>query len=434
MNRRLTAFLLTAMMTAAVASTLAQTPTPTPPRLTLKDAEAIAVGNHPQLRSAQYSAQAANEVTREVRSAYFPLAYGSLTGAASDDKSRITAGVLNNPVIYNRYANGLTVGQLITDFGRTQNLVGSAHLRAQAAGENVQATREDVLLAVDRAYYSALRAEAVLKVAQQTVDERQTVADQVTALAKSHLKSGLDVSFANVNLAQAKLLLVQAQNDVQSSFATLSAALGYSDQRTFQLVDEPLPTASIPGLVDLVNQAFRERPELLGQRYTEQASQKFARAERDLWFPSISAVATAGVTPTGQVPLAGHYAAAGVSVNIPVFNGHLFGARRAEANFRAEAEEQNLRDLEDQVARDVRVAWLNAHTAFQRVDLTQQLLDQANLALDLAQERYKLGLGSIVELSQAQLNQTQAQIEQASARYDYQAQLATLDYQVGILR
>ncbi|HEV2491683.1 MAG TPA: TolC family protein [Terriglobia bacterium] len=430
MNRRLTAFLLTAMTTAVGASTLAQTP----PQLTLKEAEAVAVRNHPQLRSAQYSALAANEITREVRSAYFPLAYGSLTGAASDDKSRITAGVLNNPVIYNRYANGLTVGQLITDFGRTQNLVGSAHFRAQAAQQNVEATREDVLLAVDRAYYGALRAQAVLRVAQQTVNERQTVVDQVTALAKSHLKSGLDVSFANVNLAQAKLLLVQAQNDVQSAFATLSAALGYSDQRTFDLVDEPLPTAPIPGLAGLVTEAFQQRPELLGQRDTEQASQKFARAERDLWFPSISAVATTGVTPTGQVPLAGHYAAAGVNVNIPVFNGHLFGARRAEANLRAEAEEQNLRNLEDQVARDVRVAWLEAHTAFQRVDLTQQLLDQANLALDLAQERYKLGLGSIVELSQAQLNQTQAQIEQASARYDYQAQLATLNYQVGILR
>jgi outer membrane protein len=430
MNRRLTAFLLAAMMAAVDASTLAQTP----PKLTLKEAEAVAVRNHPQLRSAQYSAQAANEVTREVRSTYFPLAYGSLTGAASDDKSRITAGVLNNPVIYNRYANGLTLGQLITDFGRTQNLVGSARFRAQAAQQNVEATREDVLLAVDRAYYSALRAQAVLRVAQQTVNERQTVVDQVTALAKSHLKSGLDLSFANVNLAQAKLLLVQAQNEVQSAFATLSAALGYSDQRTFDLVDEPLPSAPIPALPDLVNEAFQQRPELLGQRYTEQASQKFARAERDLWFPSISMVATAGVTPTGQVPLAGHYAAAGVNVNIPVFNGHLFGARRAEANFRAQAEAQNLRNLEDQVARDVRVAWLNAQTAFQRVDLTQQLLDQANLALDLAQERYKLGLGSIVELSQAQLNQTQAQIEQTSARYDCQAQLATLNYQVGILR
>ena len=120
-----------------------------------------------------------------------------------------------------------------------------------------------------------------------------------------------------------------------------------------------------------------------------------------------------------------------MNVNIPIFNGHLFSARRAQAEFKARSEEENLRDIQDHVARDVRLAWLNANTALQRVDLTNQLLQEATLALDLAQERYKLGLSSIIELSQAQLNQTQAQIEQSSAKYEYAYQIANLDYQVG---
>jgi outer membrane protein len=403
-----------------------------PQKLTLQDAEALALAHHPQIASIRYSALAADQGTREAKSAYYPFAYGSLTGAGADQPSRIAAGGLNNPIIFNREANGITVGQLVTDFGRTQNLVESSRLHAQAAAQDVQTSRLQVLLQVDRAYYDVIKAQAVLRVAEQTVKDRQLVADQVTALAKSKLKSGVDVSFADVNLAQAKLLLVQAQNDQQAGFAALSASLGYSDQRTFELADVPVPSAPPSQFSDLVTQAFKNRPELASQRYTQESAEKFAKAERDLWFPTISALVTAGVTPVHQAALGDNYAAAGLNVNIPIFEGHLFSARRAQAQFKARAEEENLRDLQDRVARDVRVAWLNANTGFQRLDLTSQYLQMANQALDLAQERYKLGLSSIVELSQAQLNQTQAEIEQVSAKYDYAFQIANLNFQIGV--
>jgi outer membrane protein len=397
----------------------------------LQEAESIALSNHPQIRAVSYSALAAEQVTREQRSAYYPFTFGSLTGAGAEHNSRLAAGYLNNPIIFNRYANGVTVGQLITDFGRTQNLVSSARLNAQAAQENVQSTRADVLLAVDKAYYDALKAQAVLNVAEQTVKDRQLVSDQVTELAKSKLKSGLDVSFANVNLEQARLLLVQAQNDAQAAFAALSAALGFSDQRTYDLAETPLPPAPPADFSDLLTEAFRDRPELISQRFSQQAAEKLAKAERDLWFPTLSAVAAAGLTPIHQAALGDNYAAGGLNINIPIFNGHLFSARRAEAQLKERAEEETLRDLQDRIARDVRVAWLNAKTAYQRLDLTRRLLDEANQALDLSQERYKLGLGNIVELSQAQLNQTQAEIEQASAKYDYAYQISNLNFQIG---
>ena len=109
-------------------------------------------------------------------------------------------------------------------------------------------------------------------------------------------------------------------------------------------------------------------------------------------------------------------------------------ARLTEADLRAQAAAQNLRDFENRVARDAQVAWLNASTAFERLALTAQLLDQATLAMNLAQSRYDLGLSSIVELSQAQLNQTSAEIASAGAKYDYQLLRAVLDYQVGTVR
>jgi outer membrane protein len=402
--------------------------------LTLAEAEAIAVKNHPQVSAALLNAAAANQVTTEVRSAYFPTVFGSVTGAAALTGSRIAAGALNNPIIYNRLAAGITVSQLVTDFGRTSSLTESSRLHAQAQAQTAQATQADILLQVNRAYFTALRAQTVLRVAEQTVAARQLVTDQVTELANSKLKSGLDVSFASVNLSEAKLLLANARSDVQAAFSELSTALGYRDQRAYRLSDpaEPGPLPLDPA--KLIQDGIQARPELAGSRSERDAALKFASAEKALSYPTVSALASAGGLPAYEAPLRERYAAAGVNINLPVFNGHLFSARRSEAELRAQAAGQNLRDLENRVSRDIQIAWLNASAAFERLGLTAQLLAQASLAMDLAQSRYDLGLSSIVELSQAQLNKTSAEIASASAKYDYQLLRAVLEYQAGALR
>ncbi|HEV3141193.1 MAG TPA: TolC family protein [Vicinamibacterales bacterium] len=408
--------------------------TSAPVALTLKEAEQRAVDGHPLIRAGQYAALSAGETVREARSAYFPTAVASLTGAGAQDGTRIAAGGLNNPTILDRFAGGFAFSQLITDFGRTSQLVSSASLSADSRTKDVEARRADVLLQVDRAYFDALRAQAVLKVAQQTVDARKVVADQVTALAESNLKSGLDVSFAKVNLSEAQLLLVQAQNDVDASYAALAAAMGQPTRTVYQLTDEEAPPGPPDEADSLVARALRDRPDVASQRMASQAAQAFATAERNLWMPSLSFVGAAGFTPYHQIGLNDRYSAAGVNVTIPLSNGSLFAARHADAAFRAQAQEQTTRDFENRVARDVTIAWLDARTTYQRLDLTRQLLAQASDALELAQARYNLGLSSIVELTQAQLSKTAAEIGQATARYDYQARVATLRYQTGELK
>lgn len=404
--------------------------------LTLTEAQKIAVQNHPQIQAATFEAAVATAETQAARSAYYPQIYGNLTGAVAEHNSRIAAGGLNNPIVFDRFASGVAVGQLITDFGRTHQLVKSSNLHAQAEQENVATTRADVLLQVTQAYFGVLKSQALLRVAQETVNARQTVADQVGALAKQKLRSGLDVSFANVDLAQAQLLLIQAQNDVQATMAQLSVALGYPELHAFQLAEEPLPVPPRVDIAPLLQEAKRDRPELIRQRLEVNSGESFTTAERDLWFPTIAAVGAAGLVPVNQAEQTPppRYAAAGFNVNIPLFNGHLFGALHSEAENRARARERSLQDLENRIARDVRTAWLNAGSAYQRLSVTEQLLGQSRQALDLAQERYKLGLSSIVELSQAQLNLTQAEITEAGAKYDFQTQSIVLDYELGHLR
>jgi outer membrane protein len=408
--------------------------TPPPVNLTLPEAEALAVRNNPNVSAALLNSAAANQVTLEVRSAFLPTITGNLTGVGALDKSALSAGSLSNSSVYDRLSGGIAVSQTITDFGRTRNLTASARLRAEAVGDNAQAARADIVLQVDRAYFSALSATSVLTVAQQTVNARQLVVDQVTALTNAKLKSGLDLSFAQVNLSQARLALIAAQSDLDASYADLSNALGYRETRTFVLADAPLSASPPTDAAPLIQQSLAQRPEILSARADVQGALKFTEAERDLKRPTVSAVGAAGEAPVHQSEITSRYAAAGVNVSIPIFNGHLFTARANEAEYRAQAAQQNLRALENRIARDVEVAVLNASTAFQRLSVTQELLAQASQSLDLAQARYDLGLGSIVELSQAQLNLTSAQIANAQARFEYALQRAVLDYQSGVTR
>ncbi len=411
---------------------------PALPQLTLQQAEALALQNHPQVAAAQNEVNYANQQIIVSRAPYYPNVTADITGSQGSNLSRIGAGDLPASRLFNRFGQGVAVRQLITDSGRTQNLVASSRLNADAAVQTSQATRFDVLLQVNRTYFDVLRAQATVRVAQQTVAARQLLSDQVTELARNNLKSQLDVSFAEVNVSAAKLLLLRAQDSVQEALAELGRAIGSDQPAAYQLTEEPLPPAPPADTNDLVAEAFANRPELAAMRASRNAAYKIYEAEKDLSRPTVSAVAVGGFLPLintpANAPIPTEYEGAGVNVSIPVFNGHLFSARREAALQRAIESDQRLRDEQERIARDVRVAWASANDAFQRLDVTAQFLRQASLGLDLAQGRYNLGLASIVELTQAQLSLTQAEIENLSAKYDYQTQHSVLQYMLGLLR
>jgi len=422
------------VLALAFVSSVSVTAQTAPATLTLAQAEKIAVQQNPHVQIARLVALAEGQVKREVRSADLPTLTGNLTAVDAHEGGRITAGALNNPVVYQRAAGGVTLSQLLTDFGRTHNLIRSADFQARAAASSETASRDDIILAVDIAFYHALASQAVLQVAQQTVNTRQATADQVGALTNAKLRSSLDLSFANVDLQQAKLLLLNTTNDNQESQAALNAILGNEIPTAYMLVDET-PTAPVPAPEDaipLIQLAFQSRPDLASLNFQADAAKKFSQAERDLQRPTISALGAAGGAPVRADQITSSwYGAAGVNMSIPIFDGFLFSARANEAKLRAQAADQSVLQLRQTISRDVTDTVLEAQSGFQRIDVTRQLLDQSNSAFDLAQTRYKLGLSSIVELSQSQLAQTQAQIEYASARYAYQQTLASLRFQTG---
>jgi outer membrane protein len=413
----------------------AQTPEPaasTAKPLTIREAETIALQRNPNITVGKLRALEAHEFVREARSAFYPNANLSVTAVDADPGSRISAGYLNNPVIYPRAAYGASVSQLITDFGRTSNLVSRSEHLEKAEDQNAILTEQQIVLAVDEAFYNTLETKALQVVAEQTVKARQDRVDQVQALTNAKLKSDLDLSFSKVDLARAKLLLLDSESNYQASLATLSAVLGFMEQQDFVPV-EPAEQVNPPAedSAPLVQQALQQRPEMLALREELSAAMKFSKAEHDLWWPTVNAVGAVGQAPARDDHISSWYGAVGVNINIPVFNGFLFNARAKSADLETEMKQNQLRGLEDNVARDVRNGWLETRKAYERLTVTRQLEEQANEALELATARYKLGLGSIVEYSQAELEKTDADLQDADAHYRYLLSEIELAYQMG---
>jgi outer membrane protein len=401
---------------------------------TLKEAENYALANHPQIASAKLTADAVRQEIREARSAFFPQVYGESDSVYADGgDTRLAAPEgLSNSSVFSRQSDGVVASQLITDFGRTYELTESAHFRANAANDRTNVARAVVVLAVDRSYFDVLRSSAVLRVAQETVHARDVAFRQISDLARNGLKSTLDASFAQVNLSEAQLLQIQAKSAVNQAEAELSTALGFPDAQHFTLAEEPLDPKLASSPEGLIQEALNQRPELASLHNEMEGAQRFAKAQDAEKYPKISALGAAGVNPLApKAEFGTTYYAAGINVELPIATGGNLDAQAQQAHLLASAATQNLIDAQNTISRDVRVAWLDVTTAKERFGVTAELVQTAADAQKLADSRYRLGTSSIVELIQAQLNYTEAELQDTSARYDFQSGRALLNFTTG---
>ncbi len=197
-----------------------------PEKLDLLQAEAIALKFAPQISEAYYRAEASRETVRDAQSGLYPQITGILTAAGTGpgienafggdhstaETTRIGAsGGLNNPSVYNRESNGIALTQLVTDFGRTPELISAARYESLSEGQRAVLARAQVLLLVDEAYFKALGAQALLSVAGETLADRQLTVDRVSELTKSKLKSELDLRFAKVDWKMRSCLFASAK-------------------------------------------------------------------------------------------------------------------------------------------------------------------------------------------------------------------------------
>jgi outer membrane protein len=418
----------------AVAANSPQQDSGVPQQLTLEEASRIALKNHPLLLSAEFGDQAAAENIDDVRSAYLPQVTGDAVRTFDDRGTVIAAsGGLTSSSVIERGSVGLGLSQLITDFGKTSNLIASSRLELESQKEHTNYVRETVLLNVISAYYEVLRSQSLLQVAKDALKTRSTLFKQVSELRKAKMKSDLDVSIGESAVADANLLLLKARSAVDDAQATLSEALGLSQPRLFEPVDHVsiVPPPSFIG--PLISTALEQNPEIAQLKAESNALIKTMDAARDAKYPTVSAIGLAGGSPyrVGGQSIAHHYEAAGFLISVPFFTGGRITAEEKEAEYKALAAKQDLIARMNELQRDVRIAFDNVQTAYQNIEVTRRLLKSTHESLELTQARYQLGRSSIVDLNEAQLADTQAAITEANADYEYLIQRAVLDYRVG---
>ena len=425
--------LVTAFSTHGIACAEASSsPTAT---LTLAEAETQALANQPRLLAAQLRARGSAERIREARSGYLPLVAFNATGVRVADTGTATAvGFLTTSSISDRFAYGGNLTQLVTDFGRTSALVGSARASADAQSDVATLTRAQMRLNVREAYYQVLGAEAVLRAARGALGNRALISRQLSALAASELKSTLDVNFAKVLESEAELAVVRAESVVAEQRAHLATVMGLPRPVSAALADVTATPEALPAAPDdLLARGQTQRADLSAAQAEQKASAEFALSEKKLSYPNLNVLGAAGQIPFHDHTLHDNYAAAGFNLNIPIFNGGAYQARQAEAQLEASAKARDVDDLRLQVSEQIRDSWYRANEAYRSLDVTERLVAESKEALRLAQDRYDAGLGSIVELNEAQLNETSAEISAADAIYTYLTRRAQLDFAAGLL-
>lgn len=401
--------------------------------LTLAEAQATALKQHPKLLSSQYRSKASDEAVTEVRSAYFPQAGANAVRAFADDGTRLAAsGGINNPTVFDRVSYGLNVTQLITDFGRTSHQVDAARAQAEAQAAKTLSAEDQILFDVTSAYYNVLRAQKIVEVAEATQKARSSLTEQISSLHEAKMKSDLDLSIAQQNVSAANLLALQAHNQLDDAEAMLAQAMGDTTTQHYVLQDETSATPLDNMLEPLLGQAKENNPELQALRAQRRAASEQAKAEEAAEYPTVSAVGYAGENPLrDKSQLDSNYAAAGITVSIPLFTGGRLTAAGNRTEYQARALEQDVLDKENQIARDVRLSWNNTQAAYQNISVSEELRKNSGEALELTQARYDIGKSSIVDLAQAQLSETQAEINSANAIYEYLIQKALLQYKAG---
>ncbi|HSC57360.1 MAG TPA: TolC family protein, partial [Nitrospira sp.] len=398
---------------------------------------------HPTLRRAKETAMAADAVTEQAKSKYYPElnAYAIQTGGTIRPLSAFNiAGAQNKPTSYVESA-GFRADQLIYDFGQTAHRTLAERAGQEAAEKDILTHKALVILRVQRAYIHCLRQKRLVEIAEETVRERGVLRDQIALLHKRELKSKLDLDLISVELKNAEVQLVQAKNELRAAFASLNNAMGVRGPEDYTLEDVPASAILSGTLESLIQRAMEERPELLSTTdRIRQADEKLNTAQA-LNLPTISALGMYGVIHFSDAPTNQYGGAhpgqtnlwwgAGATVSVPLFTGFLIENRTAEARQQKYKAEQKKIDLSNRIALEVTDAYVTLQTAMQQIKVEEKEVESARSALTLAKERYRLGLASIVDVTTATMELLMAEVRLSEISYAVQAGAVAVAYATG---
>ncbi len=404
--------------------------------LGLQQAIEAGLQNHPIVQEANAGLTASSARTDQTRSLYYPQVYANADGSAGSGRINprfvTPAGGLLQPNL-STYTAGVLASQRVYDFGFTKNLVESSHYGERAQEQDVNARRALVIVNVQRSYLNSLKRQRLVRIAEETVRERGIITSQIETLYRQQLKSKLDLDFVRVELVNAESLLVRSRNDLKSSFADLNRAMGLPGSEDYTLEEVATDVKGSRALGDLITESLTH-PELKRAKEQTASAEAKKRAMKSQYLPTVSAIASGGYydtfDPSRNVTTGGWWAAGGL-ISMPIFTGGLIENQVKEAAAQEAAALAQSSNIEQALTQQVTNAYLDTTTFAQQIKLGEELVKTAQEALSLAKQRYKLGLGTVVEVTQAEVGLTMAQTRLAEAQYDYKIAEVTLAYAAG---
>lgn len=420
--------------------------------LSLDGAIRRGLDHHPLIQQARHESRVARAVTKQTEGERYPWLEASIAGASGSLRI-ITA---DGKVIHDRgghgfdpggalpkhnqnmITGGLILNQLIADFGQTAHRILASRADQSAAEREILTSKALVILKVQKAYLSCLMQQRLIEAIQSALKRRRALAAMVQSLYKSQLKSKLDLDLVLVQVSESETALVRAENELQKCFATLNNAMGARGSERYELERVPVTRSPLPPLKDLVKKGLEDRPELHGAEDRLSAKEELVRAAEALHFGSITAVGTLGITKYGDVhdggipedgvaPLWG----VGATARLPIFTGFNIRNKVKEAGHRRGEAEFEVENIANEVVLQVARAYLAQQSNADQIPLEEERVVISGEALALAQERYRLGLGSIVEVVRSATAVLEAEARLAEAQFLYKMSEATLAYATG---
>ncbi len=401
--------------------------------LTITQCIELALKNHPFIRSASGAALAAGSRVTQSSATYFPQIQAS-TGYSENHAQ----GAFGDSITKG-YSTTLSVNQLIYDFGRTSGLHEAARAGYQAAEFDKTRIVQETVLKVKQAYFSLLRSQKLVIVAQKTLEQGEAHLKQAQAFFSAGSKPRFDVTRAEVEVNSAKLGLLNAQNNLRLSMISLDNAMGIDPSTTLTIEDVPAVALAVPTLEDAQKEALARRPDMAKAEADSRAARAQVKAAEGGFFPNLSASGSYtwanGTSEYGTMfkgDLGNSWTAA-LTLSLPLFEGGVTRGRVGEAAANQMISESQRDGLRQNILLEVNQAYASYENAAERTNVMESSLKKAKENLDIAQGRYQAGVGAYIEVTDAQVSEVTAETDFLQAQYDVQVAVAALQKAMGII-
>ncbi len=417
---------------------------PAPSRsLTLEEALQTARGHQPQIAQAKANTAAALARADEQRAPILP----QLTGTATYLRKSINfapqpgtlppsaTGPTGTTTDSSNYWNfGLSLTQYIWDFGQTTKRWESYKVTAQAQGATEKATELQIELGVRTAYFTARAQKDLVQVGRENLANQDRHLSQIEGFVKVGTRPEIDLAQARTDRANALVQLITAENTYEVAKAQLNQAMGIEGSTDYDIHDDSIPAVEGEERTsdELLNEAVKDRPDLIALEKQIAAQKLLVTSYKGAYGPSIGA--GLGFTESGAdiTNLIWNWNAS-VNLTWPLFQGLLTYSQVKEQHANLLALEAQRDTLRLQVRVDVDQARLQVRAAKATVSASEEALVNAKEQLRLAEARYAAGVGSVIELGDAQVAKTTAAAQLVQAKYNLGSARAQLIRALGRL-